>query len=302
MPSRPFGRRGGERLARRPRRPETGPMPIAENGAQLSDDRLGLSERLSERTRSDELQRAKDEKTVQDIDWEKFLENRTLQQPLQASRGGFEELPPIEANLTKQQSLCDHLKWQLQLSDFSDPERRFAELVLGNIDDNGFLDLNGMEREDGTRTPDLTIEDLSAEAELDPEDAPEVLRIMQEWDPVGACTRDLRECLRVQAECFGCEDLELTIIDTHLHNLEKHNFQAIARDLKVPVEEVYEAVKEIQKLESRPARNFSETDEKTIAITPDVYVVKDDDKYVVSDNDRGVQRLYINEALTENRS
>ena len=59
-----------------------GPPPMPENGALLSDERLGLSERLSERTRGEELQRAKDEKTVQDIDWEKFLENRTLQQPL----------------------------------------------------------------------------------------------------------------------------------------------------------------------------------------------------------------------------
>ncbi len=74
---------------------------------------------------------------------------------------------------------------------------------------------------------------------------------------------------------------------------------AIARDLKVPVEEVYESLKEIQKLESRPARNFSETDEKQIAITPDVYVVRDEEKWTVTDNDRGVQRLYINEALTK---
>jgi RNA polymerase sigma-54 factor len=122
---------------------------------------------------------------------------------------------------------------------------------------------------------------------------------MQEWDPVGVCARDLRECLKVQAEVLGYDDLEMSIIDKHLHNLEKHNYQAIARDLKIPVEEVYEAVKEIQQLESRPARNFSETDEKSIAITPDVYVVKDEDKFVVTDNDRGVQRLYINEALTK---
>ena len=98
---------------------------------------------------------------------------------------------------------------------------------------------------------------------------------------------------------FGSEDLDITIIDKHLHNLEKHNYQAIARDLKVPVEEVYESVKEIQKLESRPARNFSETDEKQIAITPDVYVVRDEEKWTVTDNDRGVQRLYINETLTK---
>jgi len=92
---------------------------------------------------------------------------------------------------------------------------------------------------------------------------------------------------------------ELEIIKNHLHHLEKHNYQAIARDMKVTVEEVYEAVKQIQKLESRPARNFTDTDDKTIAITPDVYVIKDSDKFVVTDNDRGVQRLYINESLTK---
>ena len=123
--------------------------------------------------------------------------------------------------------------------------------------------------------------------------------MMQEWDPVGACSRDLQECLRVQAEMYGCDDLELQIIEKHLHNLEKHNYQAIARDLKVPVEEVYEAVKEIQKLESRPARNFTEMDDKSIAITPDVYVIKDADQFVVTDNDKGLQRLYINENLAQ---
>lgn len=271
------------------------PMPSAE----ANEERMSVAERMSEQSRQNELQQADTEKKVGDIDWEQFLENRTLQQPLPANKGGFDDLPPIEANLTKRESLVDHLRWQLQLSDFTETERRFAELVLGNLDDNGFLDLKGTEREDGTRTPDLTIEDLAAEAELDPEDAPEVLRIMQRWDPLGVCARDLGECLKVQAEELGFEDLEIEIIDKHLHNLEKHNYQAIARDLKVGLEEVYEAVKEIQKLESRPARNFTETDDKTIAITPDVYVIKDGDKWTVTDNDRGVQRLYINEALTK---
>jgi RNA polymerase sigma-54 factor len=105
--------------------------------------------------------------------------------------------------------------------------------------------------------------------------------------------------LHVQAEVYGYDDLETAIIDKHLHNLEKHNYQAISRDLKVTVEDVYEAVKQIQKLESRPARNYTDTDDKTIAITPDVYVIKDGGKFVVTDNDRGVQRLYINESLTK---
>jgi RNA polymerase sigma-54 factor len=246
-----------------------------------------------------DLGKRTEEKRVQEIDWEQFLENRTLQQPLPNNRGGFDDLPPIEQNLTKGQSLVDHLRWQLQLSDFTDSEKKFAELVIGNLDDNGFLDLKGIERDGGEKTPDLTIEDLASEVPLDPEDAECVLREMQEWEPVGVCARSLQESLRVQAEVYGYDDLELEIIDKHLHNLEKHNYPAIARDLKVTLEEVYEAVKQIQKLESRPARNYSETDDKTIAITPDVYVIKDGDKFVVTDNDRGVQRLYINEALTK---
>jgi len=263
--------------------------PRAPDAPAMAAEKLDISD-LGKRT---------EDKHVQEIDWEQFLENRTLQQPLPSNRGGYDELPPIEQNLTKSLSLVDYLRSQLQLSDFTDDERKFAESVIGNLDDNGFLDLRGIEREEGQKTPDLTIDELAGEVPIDPEDAECVLREMQEWDPVGICSRSLQECLRVQAEVFGYDDLELQIIDKHLANLEKHNYQAIARDLKVTVEEVYEAVKQIQKLESRPARNFTDTDDKTIAITPDVYVIKDGEKFVVSDNDRGVQRLYINEALTK---
>jgi RNA polymerase sigma-54 factor len=69
--------------------------------------------------------------------------------------------------------------------------------------------------------------------------------------------------------------------------------------MKVTLEEVYEAAKEIQKLDSRPARNFTDVDDRTIGITPDVFVVKDGDQLVVLDNDRGVQRLHINERLMQ---
>src|SRR5690606_22226103 len=224
-----------------------------------------------------------------------------LQQPPQSSRGGFEELPPIEQNLTKPRSLRDHLLWQLQMSDFTDVERRFAELVLGNLDEKGYLDLAGVERPDGTRTPDLTIEDLAEEAGLHPDDAPLVLEMIQNFDPLGVAARDLRECLFIQARAAGYEENEpvMEIIKNHLHHLEKHNYQAIAREMKIPLEDVYEAAKEIQSFESRPARNFTDQDERTIGITPDVYVIKDGDDFVVLDDDRGMQRLFINEALTK---
>lgn len=240
-----------------------------------------------------------DEKAAREVDWEKFLENRTLQQASPASRGGFEELPPIEQSLTKPRSLQDHLLWQLQMSDFTDAEREFAEDVIGNLDERGYLDLSGVERPDGLCTPNHTIEDLADEAGLHPDDVPLVLEMIQNFDPIGVASRDLRECLLIQAHAFGCDEVEIEIISKYLHHLEKHNYQAIAREMHIPLEDVYEAAKEIQKLESRPARDFTDQDDRSIGITPDVYIIKDGGKWVVLDNDRGLQRLFINENLTK---
>lgn len=266
-------------------------------GAASNEERLASMER-SDREKTD-LTARENEKRAKEVDWEQFLENRQLQQTLPSHRGGFEELPPIEQNLTKPSNLQDHLVWQLQMSDFVENERNFAELVIGNLDEKGYLDLKGGEKPDGTKNLDLTIEDLAREAGLDPEDAPDVLAMIQRFDPVGVAARSLSECLRIQAEVLGFDAVEMAIIDDHLHNVERRNFGAISKTLKIALEEVYDAVQEIQKLESVPARNFIEVDEKTIAITPDVYVIKDGDSFVVSDNDKGLQRLYINETLAQ---
>lgn len=239
------------------------------------------------------------EKRVKEVDWEQFLENRQMQQVPPGQRSGFEELPPIDQNLSRNTSLREHLLFQLQMSDFVDNERLFAELVIGNLDERGYLDLSGGENPDGTKRPDLTIDDLANEAGLDPEDAPFVLAMIQRFDPIGVATRDLGECLRVQAEVLGYDKIELAIIQDHLHNVERRNFGAIAKALKISNEEVCDAVQEIQKLESVPARNYAEVDDKTIAITPDVYVFKDNDQWVVTDNDKGLQRLFINENLAQ---
>lgn len=268
-----------------------------QEGGERGESQQALDDDKSNYQQTEEQRET--EKATREVDWEKFLENRSLQQPVPGNRGGFDELPPIEQNLTRPSSLRDHLLWQLQMSDFTDVERRFAELVIGNLDDKGYLDLAGVERPDGTRTADLTIFDLAEEAGLHPDDAPLVLEMIQNFDPLGVAGRDLRECLLIQAKAYGFDDTEVEIIKNHIHHLEKHNYQAISREMRIPLEEVYESAKEIQKLESRPARNFTDQDDRTIGITPDVYVIKDAEEFVVLDNDRGLQRLFINEALTK---
>jgi RNA polymerase sigma-54 factor len=161
------------------------------------EERIGVTERVEPNT---DLAAREVDKKVAEVDWEQFLENRQLQTPTTATRSGFDELPPIEQSLTKATSLRDHLMWQLQMSDMVENERNFATLVIGNIDERGYLDLEGGEDGHGNKVPDLTIDDLAREAGLDPEDAEDVLALIQRFDPVGVAARDLRECLLVQAE------------------------------------------------------------------------------------------------------
>jgi len=95
----------------------------------------------------------------------------------------------------------------------------------------------------------------------------------------------------VQAEHHGMDELVITILRDQLSNLEKKNYAAIARDLKVSVEEVYDVAQVIAELEPRPGRDY--VSEEPRYIVPDVYVQKVGDKYYVQANDDGMPRLKI---------
>ncbi len=225
------------------------------------------------------------EKKAEEIDWERYLENHSLQQPIPSFRRGNEdELPGYEATLSEGEDLVDHMSWQIRMSDLVEDEQRFAALVLGNLDDAGYLKLEGV-------LPEDVVPKLAYEADLDPEDAEEVLKLIQQMDPIGVASRTLAECLHVQAEHLGMDPLVLRVIDEHLDNLEKKNYAAIARDLDVPIEEIYDVAQVIAELEPRPGRNY--VSEEPRYIVPDVYVHKVGDKYFVVANDDGMPKLKI---------
>jgi RNA polymerase sigma-54 factor len=170
------------------------------------------------------------------------------------------------------------------MSDLVEDERRFAALVVGNLDDRGYLTIEGV-------APDDVVQRLAAEAEIDAEDADEVLKVIQTFDPIGVAARDLRECLLVQARHFGMDELVLRVLDEHLPDLERRNYQAIAKKLNIELEEVYDVAQVIAELEPRPARNFLVSEPQYIV--PDVWVHKVGDKYFVVANDDGMPKLKI---------
>ena len=252
--------------------------------ARSADERPTIERQVEQDDRSSPESKEADRKT-DEIDWERYLENHALQAPLPTFRGGGdEELPGVEATLSRGEDLVDHLAWQLRMGDFLDEERRFGALVIGNLSDDGYLKLEGVEA-------DEIVPRLAAEAELDPEDAEEVLAMIQRFDPIGVASRSLQECLRIQVEHYEMDDLVKQVVEDHMGNLERRNYGAIARALDVPVEEVYDVAQTIAELEPRPGRNFIA--DAPQYITPDVYVHRVGDDYFVVVNDDGLPKLKI---------
>jgi RNA polymerase sigma-54 factor len=253
---------------------------------QERDDMATIDKQVATDDRDSRAEGASSEKKSEEIDWERYLENHALQGPVPSGRSiaSSEDLPSYEATLTRSEDLIDHLAWQLRMGEFLDEERHFGALVLGNLDDDGYLRVEDV-------PPDEVVPRLAAEAGLDPEDAEEVLKEIQRFDPPGVAARSLEECLRVQAELHGMDPLVLAIIDGHIGNLEKRNYGAIARDLNVDLDEVYDVAQVIAELDPRPGRNFAPQEAQYI--TPDVHVHKVGDDYYVVPNDDGMPRLKI---------
>ena len=100
---------------------------------ETADRRLG-GRRASPRPRSRATPTA-----VNEIDWENYLDNYSMGPPMPAFRGDGEELPSLEATLTKPPSLHDHLAWQLKMTDLPPEQLEIGMTILGNIDADGYF-------------------------------------------------------------------------------------------------------------------------------------------------------------------
>jgi RNA polymerase sigma-54 factor len=243
---------------------------------------------------AEKQEEVKGEEGANQIDWDEYLDHYQLQGHTAPSNRGLmdEDMPGYEATLTKKTDLVDHLVWQLRLSHFTPEEEQVAMLIIGNLDNDGYFRMPQVEgeAEDGAvRDPLVRV---AFESGRGVEFCENVLKKVQTLDPLGVAARDLRECLLIQVRVLNADTPEIVaIIERHLKHLESKNYQAIARDLKVSLDEVVRAVKVISRLDPKPGRAYA--GEEAQYITPDVYVHKVGDKYVTVLNDDGLSKLRI---------
>ena len=175
-------------------------------------------------------------------------------------------------------SLQEMLLEQVRESHLPEEQWPIAEMIIGNIDDYGYLK--------------ASIDELTASTGLPAETILEVLKVIQSFDPPGVGARDLRECLMSQLERAGQqEQLEYRIIRDFMEALGKRRIPEIARGTSCEVDEVQEALERIARLEPRPGRAYLPDNDQYVL--PEVFVHKVGDDFAITTNNEHIPHLRI---------
>ena len=260
---------------------EEGDLPTTPDLAEPPDD-LKEEAQFEAATEKSSSEPAEDfqtefEKLVQmDQEWRDQFSQPSA--PSRASTEDEEKRQFMFDSLTSETSLAQHLMEQVRDTNLTEEEQVVAELIIGNIDDFGYLN--------------TTIEELALTTNLAPEKISAVLKVVQSFEPVGVGARDLRECLMIQLERHSLTDtLEYRIIRDFMDALGKRRIPEIARGTGQTIEEVQASLGRIGQLDPRPGRAFLPVAEQYVA--PEVFVVKNGDDYTVTTNDEQIPHLRI---------
>ena len=211
-----------------------------------------------------------------DDEWRDYFFQDT--QTSSYSSGDDEKRQFYLESLPQSQSLQEHLMEQFHLAGLEESDQQLGELIIGSIDDDGYLT--------------SSLEELADSGGADLDRLADILSIVQDFHPTGVGSRDLRECLLTQLHRVnGTNTLTSDIISNHIDLLASKKYTDISKALKVTVEKVQAAANIIATLDPKPGRICS--DEKTTYILPEVLVQKVDGRYVVILNDDQLPHVQI---------
>ncbi|MDH5638527.1 MAG: RNA polymerase factor sigma-54 [Nitrospinota bacterium] len=248
----------------------------AEAGEEMTSDEAEVQPKEEVFEEQAALEEGKPQEKKDDVDWDSYMQNDLYEG---RTGDGNTEFPSIENTLRQKESLEFHLMWQLSASALDDAEERLGELIIGNINMEGYL----VE----------TMENLAAEAGVDVETMEDALLLVQSFDPPGVGARNLKECLMLQMSNAKLKGSVVEkLIQDHLEELDEKNYKKIAKAMDITLDEIIDAMRVIKEFDPKPGLEYNP--EEAVYITPDLYVVKMDNEYQVYLNDEDVPRLRIN--------
>ncbi len=217
------------------------------------------------------------ERLVQlDQEWRDHFAQTNL--PTRSSPEEEEKRQFMFDSLVATTSLQEMLLEQIRESKLPEADWPLAEMLVGNIDDYGYLK--------------AATEELSASTGMPPDRIESVIKVIQTFDPAGVGGRDLRECLLLQMERSGQKDtLEYRIVRDFMEALGRRRIPEIARGTGTEVDEVQDALENIAKLEPRPGRAYLPDNDQFIL--PEVFAHRSGDEWVVTTNNEQIPHLRI---------
>ncbi|HXN06127.1 MAG TPA: RNA polymerase sigma-54 factor, partial [Nitrospiria bacterium] len=151
-----------------------------------------------------------------DLKWDDYFDDYDDSRNHEYENAQEKETTSFEQLVAKATSLEDHLLWQLGVASLGSKEKEIGQIIIGNIDENGYL---GSSAEDIARTAESDV--LSVE---------KVLSVIQSMDPPGVAARDLKECLLIQISQLDLKNSVVEkIISYHLEDMEKKRYSAISK-------------------------------------------------------------------------
>jgi len=258
-----------------------------------------------------------DEPLGDDTDWAEVLLNDDYKR--EGQREQFEKKEFFEPAPVDPRDLKDHLNDQLRFLSLPERNLRMGEEIIGNIDDDGMLacelsevviGVNGwldelrptaiavaQQIEDAQQQETETEEILEIFQAYNQAEAIEMLEVIQNFDPAGVGSRDVRESILIQLGRLGkSENLSYQLVENHFDSLSKHRWNEIANEIGVDPVQVQAAADEIKALDAKPGDRYAPTLDHRQNVIPDLVVRERDGKYVVEVNDTGFPGLRVAES------
>ncbi len=206
----------------------------------------------------------------------------------------YEQLK-VDSVFSDDSSLHQSLLDQIQLRRLSVKDQKIAEYIIGNLDENGYLESSLRSISD----------DLIFQQNIDTtqDQIEKVLLKIQSLEPVGIGARDLQECLLLQLnKKQATKDIENAklILENSFQEFTRKQYDKIKLDLNLSHEDLRNAMEAILLLNPKPGNLWSDSIEMAMAnITPDFIVEIDGGEINMWLNNYNIPALTVNKGFSE---
>ncbi len=188
-------------------------------------------------------------------------------------------------------SLQQHLLWQLELSSLSDQDHVVAITLVDALDESGYLQ----------ETLESIHQNLIKDYAIELDEIEAVLKFVQRLDPIGSGARNLQECLDIQLQQMAGDTPFLSetrsIVEKHLDLVGTKNYKQLIKLTKLTVDEIENAITLIQSLYPKPGNLINA--KKSEYIVPDVTLYKYEGIWRVKLNSESAPKLRINDVYSK---